>query len=762
MLIHNADITGSLTINGIPFNTGSFSGSFKGTIEGVSATASYVEYTNVANKPTLVSGSSQITYSGLTGIPSGIVSGSSQITYSGLTGIPSGIVSGSSQITYSGLTGIPSGIVSGSAQVDFAGISNKPILVSGSSQITYSGLTGIPSGIVSGSAQIAGLGYATTSSNTFIGNQTITGSVFGTGSLTIDGCITATGQIVAQTLNVQQVTSSIVYSCGSNVFGTSLGNTQQFTGSMFITGSNLNANVGSACFQGSVCAPSFIGDVQSSILCSNTINLSGNNNALACNNTLRFTDTDTATELNQQIGKIEFFSCDSSTPGAGVKAYICAFAADSTPDAYIAFATQDGSGTPNPVERLRISSEGFACFQNTVCAPNAIISNCLGVGVTVPQGNFEVVGLSYFTRASNSLLVNPNYGGANTHTQLQVVCNMALAFATNGDNERMRITSDGDLILGRSNYDPKFFMTSTGGNGINERFYIDGYAHGGGSGYGGGFRLYTRDTVNVFHQRLSVDSSGIACFSNTVCAKSLWFSSNSTGQITFGASDACNPYIVSDSNNALYLGNNNSYKILVPNDGANMIFRTSSTYGNPETRLTITSTGIACFACQVCAPVAIIGSSCSPYTGINYLGREGYREKWLITQGRYRFCFGTEDFYAAIFIEMYGTNYNQGTSEIRVGKAVIPLRYATSRSIVQIYNAGGVCVGAYLTNGIGLVWCNINNTVGDLIYTNAGANQPDSVLATELQLLSNGFSLVDRFYRMCHTTSLYDTVNPYV
>ena len=39
------------------------------------ATASYVEYSNVANKPALVSGSEQITYSGLTGIPSGIVSG---------------------------------------------------------------------------------------------------------------------------------------------------------------------------------------------------------------------------------------------------------------------------------------------------------------------------------------------------------------------------------------------------------------------------------------------------------------------------------------------------------------------------------------------------------------------------------------------------------------------------------------------------------------------------------------------------------------
>jgi len=176
MLIHNAEVTGSLTINGIPYNTGSFTGSFFGDgsqLSGVTGatTASYVEYSNVGNKPALVSGSSQITYSGLSGIPAGIVSGSSQVTYSGLTGIPAGIVSGSDQITGFGI-------------------------------------------------------FATTGSNQFNGSQAVTGS------------LTVTGQVVAQTLNVQQVTSSIVYSSGSNIFGNSLGNTQQFTGSLQVSGSN--------------------------------------------------------------------------------------------------------------------------------------------------------------------------------------------------------------------------------------------------------------------------------------------------------------------------------------------------------------------------------------------------------------------------------------------------------------------------------------------------------------------------------------------
>ena len=145
-----------------------------------------INYNSVLNKPTLVSGSSQISFTGITNKPT--------------------LVSGSSQITYSGLTGIPNGIVSGSSQVSFTGITNKPTLISGSSQI-------------------AALGYATTGSNQFNGNQSITGS------------LTVSGQVVAQTLNIQQVTSSIVFSSGSNRFGNNTGNTHQFTGSVNISGS---------------------------------------------------------------------------------------------------------------------------------------------------------------------------------------------------------------------------------------------------------------------------------------------------------------------------------------------------------------------------------------------------------------------------------------------------------------------------------------------------------------------------------------------
>lgn len=82
--------------------------------------------------------------------------------------------------------------------------------------------------------------YTTTGSNVFNGNQVITGSINTTGN------IITSGQIIAQTLNVQQVTSSVVYSSGSNVFGNNISNTHQFTGSLFVSGSNhyFSGNIG--------------------------------------------------------------------------------------------------------------------------------------------------------------------------------------------------------------------------------------------------------------------------------------------------------------------------------------------------------------------------------------------------------------------------------------------------------------------------------------------------------------------------------------
>jgi hypothetical protein len=99
-----------------------------------------------------VSGSIAITGS-ITASGTSLVSGSSQISYSGLNGVPSGIISGSSQL--------PSGLVSGSVQIDVMSATN-----------------------------IARL--ATTGSNSFIGAQGVTGTVYATGQITSTAFLAAT------------------------------------------------------------------------------------------------------------------------------------------------------------------------------------------------------------------------------------------------------------------------------------------------------------------------------------------------------------------------------------------------------------------------------------------------------------------------------------------------------------------------------------------------------------------------------------------
>jgi hypothetical protein len=129
----------------------------------------------------------------------GILSGS--ISYTSLTNIPLGIVSGSSQISFNGIIDKPT-LVSGSSQIDITqtsgtlDISSRTNLAVSDTLTIDMMLTGDTlsanaiGGIVSGSSQLTSsldLRYAVTGSNVFTAGQTITGSVTITGSIIMDG-----------------------------------------------------------------------------------------------------------------------------------------------------------------------------------------------------------------------------------------------------------------------------------------------------------------------------------------------------------------------------------------------------------------------------------------------------------------------------------------------------------------------------------------------------------------------------------------------
>jgi hypothetical protein len=217
--------TGSVSVNGnviAQLFTGSFNGTFVGNGSGLSGvTAANVDYTNVLNKPTLVSGSSQIDLTQTTNYISGIKTRLNAET----------VVSSSQQIKQL----LPNGTVSGSSQVSFNGIVDKPTLVSGSSQIQYGGVSNIPNDIVSSSVQVLdyNLFALTASQNTFYATQTVIGDVIVTGSLIVSssntfknigkaefsGSFETNGSLQLNPLNGgidNTKTGSYVYSSGSN------------------------------------------------------------------------------------------------------------------------------------------------------------------------------------------------------------------------------------------------------------------------------------------------------------------------------------------------------------------------------------------------------------------------------------------------------------------------------------------------------------------------------------------------------------------
>ncbi len=200
MRLDNPSISGSIsylgggtnTISGIDAKiTGSFTGSFTGEVLGTSSiatTASYIKLSNVDGSASLAS----------------------RITINSASIASLETVSGS----YANSASFASNISANSASI--ASLET----VSGS----YANSASFASNISTNSSSIGSLNAV---SSSYLLNTTDT----------LTGDLTVTGNIIATTLNVQDVTASVVYSSGSNIFGSSSIDTQQFTGSILTSGS---------------------------------------------------------------------------------------------------------------------------------------------------------------------------------------------------------------------------------------------------------------------------------------------------------------------------------------------------------------------------------------------------------------------------------------------------------------------------------------------------------------------------------------------
>ena len=234
------------------------------------------------------------------------------------------------------------------------------------------------------------------------GNYATTGSNIFTGAQTVCANITSTGTIIAQTLNVQQVTSSIVYSSGSNTFGCQLTDVQQMTGSVRITGS-LNT-IGIACFSNVVCTPqlrvsstgdlSYIYNSGASTTDANFYIYSATKDILMVRNSgcigIGTANPTKALEIVSNTSQDGIKISGTSNPRLTI--------VDTTNSVQFDALTTDTevvlrSDTNHPLHlstngtlRLNITNTGIACFSCQVCAPNVSIVNCLGVGTAAGAG----------------------------------------------------------------------------------------------------------------------------------------------------------------------------------------------------------------------------------------------------------------------------------------------------------------------------------------------------------------------------------------
>jgi hypothetical protein len=258
-----------------------------------------------------------------------------------------------------------------------------------------------------------------------INSPHISGSLKVTGNSVMTGSLTVTGQVIAQTLNVQQVTSSIIYSSGSNVFGNSLANTQQFTGSVSVTGS-LSVNN----------TPAVLGSGTTNYVTKfTTAGTVGNSGIFESGGNVGIGTTSPGYGLDIQ-------SSDAS------KAYINLTFTGFASTFLQAFNGIGLTGTrsndpfaiaTNNTERMRITSGGSLLIGGTNDVAGGIIQaiSSSGTGVTIrstnPSGTQPK--LNFFHDDNDVFSIS---GGAN------------LRFLSSGVTERMRITSDGNVGIGGS------------------------------------------------------------------------------------------------------------------------------------------------------------------------------------------------------------------------------------------------------------------------------------------------------------------------
>jgi hypothetical protein len=280
------------------------------------------------------------------------------------------------------------------------------------------------SGQLSGSSPVLSSSYAinATSASYAVSASNATNAV----TASFANAFTVANTLTATTLVVQTVSSSVIYSSGSNVFGNNIANTQTFTGSLLVSGSisSTGTITGSAILINQS-GPGFVTIGNSGSY--GSISSGGGGATLYLNGSARGGGTTGASNTVVLATDGNFYISDSTS---------------NTHKMFVSSSGNIGIGTTIP--------DSYLSTQLVVSAPS------FG-GITIASTNNTNTNYLCFARGTTSIL--PYMGSVSySHTS------NFMAFATSG-SERMRINSTGSIGIGATNITGKLMLyQSTTGN----------------------------------------------------------------------------------------------------------------------------------------------------------------------------------------------------------------------------------------------------------------------------------------------------------